>query len=172
MPAGLDALELEGKRVSMRVDFNVPLDSSGSITDDTRIRAALPTIKDVQERGGRVVLMSHLGRPKGEVKEELRLDHVAARLQELLGGTVLKLEESTGPEVERAIETIHEGIAPRVDHEGVLAHPADPSPYGRGRALGVETERRSRAERNDVDRAAHETYAFSRMRVSSRYSES
>jgi phosphoglycerate kinase len=95
-------LELAGKRALVRVDFNVPLDEAGRVSDDTRIRAALPTIQELRARGARVVLMSHLGRPKG-VDERLRLDAVAARLQALLGSAVLKLGESVGPAVERAV---------------------------------------------------------------------
>ncbi len=98
----LDDLELSGKRALVRVDFNVPLDESGGVSDDTRIRAALPTLRELRERGARVVLMSHLGRPKG-VDEKLRLDPVAARLQQLLGAPVIKLEQSSGPAVERAV---------------------------------------------------------------------
>jgi phosphoglycerate kinase len=100
---GLDALAMEGKRVLMRVDFNVPQDDSGAIGDDTRIRAALPTIHEVLRNGARcVVLMSHLGRPKG-VDEKLRLGPVAARLEKLLKRKVLKLDDSTGPAVEAAV---------------------------------------------------------------------
>ena len=77
---GLDSLAVEGKRVLVRVDFNVPLEE-GCITDDTRIRKALPTLRAILERGGRPVLMSHLGRPGGTVREELRLTPVAARLR-------------------------------------------------------------------------------------------
>jgi phosphoglycerate kinase len=95
-------LDLAGKRVLMRVDFNVPLDESGAIGDDTRIRAALPTLEEVRRRGGRAVLMTHLGRPKG-VDEKLRLDAVGRRLSELSGARVVKLAESTGPAVESAI---------------------------------------------------------------------
>jgi phosphoglycerate kinase len=99
----LDALDLAGKRVLMRVDFNVPQDDSGAISDDTRIRAALPTIQEVLEKRARcVVLMSHLGRPKG-VDDKLRLGPVAKRLEQLLGKPVTKLDESTGPKVEKAV---------------------------------------------------------------------
>jgi len=95
-------LDVKGRRVLMRVDFNVPLDESGAISDDTRIRAALPTLEEVRKRGGRLVLMSHLGRPKG-VDESLRLDAVGKRLSELSGARVVKLAESIGPAVESAI---------------------------------------------------------------------
>ena len=101
--AGLDALDVKGKRVLMRVDFNVPQDASGAITDDTRIRAALPTIREVLKKGARVVvLMSHLGRPKG-IDEKLRLAPVAERLSKHLKLPVLALRESTGAEVEAAV---------------------------------------------------------------------
>jgi phosphoglycerate kinase len=101
--SGLDALDVRGKRVLMRVDFNVPQDESGNITEDTRIRAAVPTIRELLDKGARtVVLMSHLGRPKG-VTEKLRLDPIAARLQQLLERPVQKLAESTGPAVEKVV---------------------------------------------------------------------
>jgi phosphoglycerate kinase len=100
---GLDALDVRGKRVLMRVDFNVPQDDAGNVSDDTRIRAALPTIREVLEKGARcVVLMSHLGRPKG-VDAKLRLGPVAERLSKLLGKPVTKLDESTGAAVEKAV---------------------------------------------------------------------
>jgi phosphoglycerate kinase len=106
MPAlpGLDDVELAGKRVLVRVDFNVPLEN-GAISDDTRIQAALPTLREIREKGGRLVLMSHLGRPKdGVVDAASKLDPVARRLAELLGSQVVKLDDSAGPEVEAAIE--------------------------------------------------------------------
>jgi phosphoglycerate kinase len=105
----LDALPLAQRRVLVRVDFNVPQDASGAITDDTRIRAALPTIREILRRGGRPILMSHLGRPKG-VDAKLRLDPVAARLAELLGAPVQKLEASTGPAVEAACASAAGGV--------------------------------------------------------------
>ncbi len=97
---GLDLIELKAKRVLMRVDFNCPQDESGAITDDTRIRAAIPTIREVLAKGGTPILMSHLGRPKG-VDEKLRLDPVAKRLAELIDMPVIKLQDSTGPETEK-----------------------------------------------------------------------
>jgi len=101
-------LDVAGKRVFVRVDFNVPLDGT-RVTDDARIRAALPTINYLRERGARVVLGSHLGRPKGEVKQELRMTPVAARLSKLLGIEVVTPSDCIGPEVEQAIESLQPG---------------------------------------------------------------
>lgn len=100
----LESLALEGQRVLVRVDFNVPLNEQGAIRDDTRIRAALPTLNHILEQGGRPICLCHFGRPKGEVVEALRVDLIATRLQELLGSPVLKLSESTGAAVAQAIE--------------------------------------------------------------------
>jgi len=104
----LGDLDVAGKRVLMRVDFNVPL-QKGAVSDDTRIEAALPSINYVLERGGSLVLMSHLGRPKGKVVDELRMDPVARRLQELLGRTVKKVDDCVGPEVEAAARALEPG---------------------------------------------------------------
>ncbi len=101
-------IEPRGKRILMRVDFNVPI-QDGVITDDKRIRAALASIENLLERGGRVVLMSHLGRPKGKVVESLRLDLVASRLAELLGKPVQKLDDCIGPQVEAAVKELGNG---------------------------------------------------------------
>ncbi len=101
-------LELKGKRVLMRVDFNVPLEGE-DVRDDTRIRAALPTIRYVLERGGKLILMSHLGRPKGKVVPELSLKPVAGRLSELLGKPVRMAPDCVGPEVEKMVDELKEG---------------------------------------------------------------
>lgn len=105
----VDQLPVEGKRVLVRVDFNVPLSEDGTITDDTRIRAALPTIQHLLDRGAAVILMSHLGRPKGQVVESLRLDPVADRLGELLGRPVRKVNDCVGPEAEAAAQALKPG---------------------------------------------------------------
>lgn len=97
--ANLSASDLSGKRVLVRADFNVPLDDQGNITDDTRIRAALPTIQDLTSKGAKVILSSHFGRPKGKVVDSMRLTPVAARLSELLGQSVVKCDDCIGDEV-------------------------------------------------------------------------
>ena len=102
-------IDVKGKRVLVRVDFNVPLDAERNITDDTRIRAALPTIKYLLERGARVILASHLGRPKGQRKEEFNLAPVARRLEELLGQSVNKLDDCVGPQVEAGVRAMKDG---------------------------------------------------------------
>ncbi len=104
----LKDFNLKGKRVLIRCDFNVPLDDKKNITDDTRIQAALPTIKYLLGKGAKVILVSHLGRPKG-VDDKLRLDPVAKKLGQLLGKPVLKLNDSIGPEVEAALAKMKDG---------------------------------------------------------------
>lgn len=103
-------IEVKGKRVLVRVDFNVPLDETGQqVTDDTRIRAALPTIQYLQKRGARVILCSHLGRPKGKPRPDMSLKPVAARLSELLGEPVPLASDCVGPEAAKAVETLAPG---------------------------------------------------------------
>jgi phosphoglycerate kinase len=101
-------VEVSGKKVLVRVDFNVPLEN-GNITDDTRIRETLPTIRYLIERGAKVILASHLGRPQGQVVEELRLTPVAARLAELLGKPVAKADEAIGAAVQAKVMVLGDG---------------------------------------------------------------
>ncbi|MDF1838679.1 MAG: phosphoglycerate kinase [Planctomycetota bacterium] len=99
----IDSLALQGKTVLIRVDFNVPRDAQGSITDDTRIRAALPTLRAVLAGGGKPVCLMHLGRPKGQVVEDLRVSAIGKRLEELMELPVTTLTESTGQAVSDSI---------------------------------------------------------------------
>lgn len=101
--------DVSGKRVLVRVDFNVPLDAEQHITDDTRIRAALPTIQYLLQHGAAVILMSHLGRPDGQVVEKLRLAPVAQRLSTLLGQPVTMAPDSVGPQVEALAKDLQPG---------------------------------------------------------------
>ncbi len=119
----IEDLDVKGKRVLMRVDFNVPQNDDGTVRDDTRIRAALPSINYVRDRGGMLILMSHLGRPKdpgkAETQEEkakiektnqkLRMDRVAERLRDLVGGNVTKLDSLVGPDVVAAVRAMRPG---------------------------------------------------------------
>lgn len=107
--ASLSASDLSGKRVLVRADFNVPLDDQGNITDDTRIRAALPTIQYLTSNGAKVILTSHFGRPKGKVNESMRLTPVAKRLSELLKQDVIKCNDCIGNEVASAVASMQNG---------------------------------------------------------------
>ena len=107
--ASLTESDVSGKRVLVRADFNVPLGDNGNITDETRIKTALPTIKDLTGKGGKVILCSHMGRPKGEVKEELRLTAVAERLSQLLGQEVIKTDDCVGDGVASAVSAMKNG---------------------------------------------------------------
>ncbi|MCM3739265.1 phosphoglycerate kinase [Oceanobacillus luteolus] len=100
--------DVKGKRVFCRVDFNVPM-KDGQVTDDTRIKAAIPTIEYLTENGAKVILASHLGRPKGKVVEELRLDPVAERLSNLTGKEVTKTDTVYGEEVSEAVSNLNDG---------------------------------------------------------------
>ena len=119
----IEDLDVKGKRVLMRVDFNVPQNEDGTVRDDTRIRAALPSINYVRERGGMLILMSHLGRPKDAAKAEseeekakiikqnalLKMGPIADKLRELIGGNVKKVDALVGPEVEVAVAAMRPG---------------------------------------------------------------
>jgi phosphoglycerate kinase len=120
--ANLSSSDLSGKRALVRVDFNVPMDNQGNITDDTRIRAALPTIQDLMQKGAKVILASHFGRPKG-VDDKLRLTPVAKRLSELLGQEVIKCDDCIGDEVATKVAAMQNGDVLLL--ENVRFHPEE-----------------------------------------------
>ncbi len=105
----IDEISLKGQRVLMRTDFNIPLDDSGNITDDNRIRAALPSIRHAMEDGARLILCSHLGRPKGQRVEKFSLRPVAKRLGELIGREVSLAPDCIGDEVENQVNSMSDG---------------------------------------------------------------
>ena len=105
----IDDIDPKGKRVFVRVDFNVPLDADGSVTDDTRINAAVPTIQKLQDQGAKIILVSHLGRPKGERVESMSLSPVAPVLSEKLSLPVTFLNDCVGKEVDDALQHITDG---------------------------------------------------------------
>ena len=108
-PSTIDLLPIVDKRVFIRVDFNVPLTAKGKISDDTRIREALPTIRYAREKGAKVILASHFGRPKGKADPSLSLKPVAERLGELLRMRVLLAPDCIGPEVKVQIDRLSSG---------------------------------------------------------------
>ena len=105
----IDEIEIAGKRLFIRVDFNVPLGDDGEVKDDTRIKAALPTIRYAVEKGAKVILASHLGRPKGTVMPELSLAPVARRLSGLLGKEVMMAPDCVGEQVRSLVKKLKEG---------------------------------------------------------------
>jgi len=115
-------VDVAGKRVLVRVDFNVPMEA-GRIVDDSRIRAAIPTIEDLVERSARVILMTHLGRPDGQVEEAYRTSPLAERLSQLMERPVRHLDDSIGPTVEAAVRAMQDGEI--VMLENVRFHPGE-----------------------------------------------
>ena len=105
----LREIDVKGKRVLVRVDFNVPLNDQGDVADDSRLVATLPTIRYLLEQGAGVILMSHLGRPNGKVSDKLRLGGVARRLEELLGRPVKKVDDCVGPAVAAVADRLQPG---------------------------------------------------------------
>ncbi len=101
--------DFSGKKALVRVDFNVPLDSEYNVTDDTRIRASAPTIKLILDKGGAAILMSHLGRPKGERQEKYSLKHIVPRVSEILGVEIKFAPDCIGPEVEAMASELKPG---------------------------------------------------------------
>jgi phosphoglycerate kinase len=102
-------IDVKNKRVLVRVDYNVPVDKAGNITDDSRIRASLPTIRYLLDNQAKIILCSHFGRPKGKVVESMRMAPEARRLSEILGKPVAALNDCIGPEVENAVAGMKEG---------------------------------------------------------------
>jgi phosphoglycerate kinase len=150
----LDDLDLAGKRVLVRVDFNVPQDDSGAITDDTRIRAALPTIREILAAGGKPILMSHLGRPKGKVVESMRRAPIGKRLGELLGSPVRTLDDCVGEAVQKAITEAPAGTT--VLLENVRFHAGDEKADP---AFAAELARNGDVFVNDAFGSSHRDHA-------------
>ncbi|PGL71603.1 phosphoglycerate kinase [Bacillus sp. AFS055030] len=149
----LHDIDVKGKRVFCRVDFNVPM-ANGEVTDDTRIRAALPTIQYLIENGAKVILASHLGRPKGQVNEDLRLNAVATRLSEKLGKNVIKSDEAYGPKVQEEISKMNEGDVLLL--ENVRFYPGEEK---NDEALAKEFATLADVYVNDAFGAAHRAHA-------------
>jgi phosphoglycerate kinase len=146
-------IDWSGKRALVRVDFNVPLED-GRITDDTRIRAALPTIQYLLDHGASVVLMSHLGRPKSKVVEKLRLAPIAARLAELLGREVKTVPVTTGPEAEAAAQALKPGEVLLLENTRF-----DPREEANDESMARELARLGDVFVNDAFGAAHRAHA-------------
>jgi phosphoglycerate kinase len=146
-------VEVTGRRVLVRVDFNVPL-RAGGVADDTRIRAALPTIAYLRERGAKVILVSHLGRPKDTPDDALRLDPVASCLARLLGTSVRKLDELTGPAVREAVAGMQPGDVVLLENSRF-----DPREKRNDPELAAELAGLADVYVNDAFGAAHRAHA-------------
>jgi phosphoglycerate kinase len=146
-------IDWSGKRALVRVDFNVPMEN-GRITDDTRIRAALPTIQYLLDHGASVVLMSHLGRPKKKVIDSLRLAPVAARLSELLARPVATVGVTTGPEAEAATQALKPGAVLMLENTRF-----DPREESNDESMARELARLGDVYVNDAFGAAHRAHA-------------
>jgi phosphoglycerate kinase len=146
--------QISGRRVLLRVDYNVPLGDAGEIKDDTRIRATLPTLRHLLERGGKVIVLSHLGRPKGKARPELSLRPVAVRLGELLHRPVGFLEELGGAPAQRAVSSLEEGGVLLLENTRFDAREEADDP-----ALGAELARLGELYVNDAFGTAHRAHA-------------
>ncbi|HVS34692.1 MAG TPA: phosphoglycerate kinase [Gemmataceae bacterium] len=144
--------DLHGKRVLVRVDFNVPLDKAGDVTNDRRIRAAVPTLKSLLDRGAALIVMSHLGRPTGDPKTDapFKMDKVAARLGELLDRVVRKVDEVVGPTVTGAARSMMPGEV--LVLENLRFHPGE---QAKDKALGAELAKLGDAYVNDAFGTCH-----------------
>ena len=148
-------IEVDNKKVLVRVDFNVPLDANtGAITDDSRIRATLPTIKYLTDRKARVILCSHLGRPKGKVVEQLRLTVVARHLSQILGQTVKVANDGIGPEVDKAVGNLKAGQVLML--ENIRFHPEEEA---NDAAFAKKLARLADVYVNDAFGACHRVHA-------------